>query len=338
MISYYETYKVRFGLARMVFAAAILFTAPAGAQSQLTDAQAMALIQALGAQAQNPAANAMTQAQFQQLLQYVARQSQAAGSSAAANTAQAQMMQALAAQSALAAPNTAVNAAQAQMLMQTLTAQNQSFLKSAPVEQQLAPTTPMPTVANQPAAIAAKKPGAIRIGVAQPRAQMGQGNSGANVSEPIRGMIMNYLSGPMLDVIPLTSLLQAQLDAEAKQKDCDYVLYSGLTMTLNSGGMGLLKKAMPLASMIPMVGIAGGMAGAATAAAAGTALSGAAGVAGTVKAKSEVKFEYQLIAQGNPTPLVANTSTARAKTDGEDVITPLIAKADETIFAALTKK
>lgn len=311
MNSYQKTCTAR-SRGALWFAAAILFIAPAGAQTQLTDAQAAALMQTLSAQAQNPAAPGLTQAQVQQLVQYMARQSQAAGSSAAANAAQLQMVQAMATQSA----------------------SKQSPLAPAPGSA-FAAKAPTATSATT---LGPKKPGTIRVGIAQPKAQLGQGNSGNNVAEPIRAMIVNYLSGPMIEVTPLVSMLATQLDAEAKQKDCDYIVYSSMTMTQSSGGFGLLKKAAPMANMIPMVAVTRGIAGAAGAAAAGTAMSGAGGVANTVKAKSEVKFEYQLMAQGNATPLIANALTAKAHSDGEDVITPLIEKADEAILAAVTRK
>ncbi len=196
-------------------------------------------------------------------------------------------------------------------------------------------TTAQPAV---PLGIAPKKPGTIRIGVVQPKAQMGQGNSGLNVAEPLRTTIVQYLSGPAFDVVSIAAMLPIQIEAEIKQKECDYVVYSSISQKMNSGGMGMLKKAMPMASMIPMVGMAGGMAGMVAGSAAGVAMSGAAGMAGGVKAKSEVSFDYKLMMPGNETPVLANTAKAKAKQDGEDIITPLIEQADSAILAEISKK
>jgi hypothetical protein len=181
--------------------------------------------------------------------------------------------------------------------------------------------------------------GVIRIGVVQPKAQMGQGNSGANVAEPIRGMLSQYLNGPTQEIVPLSAMLSSQIDAEAKAKDCDYVLFSTISQKLGGGGAAnFLKKAGPMTSMIPVVGMAGGVSGAVAGAVTGTAVSSAANVASTVKAKSEITLEYKLMIPGNDVPVLANTEKAKAKEDGEDIISPLMEQAATAIVAELTKK
>ncbi len=202
----------------------------------------------------------------------------------------------------------------------------------------LARTSPVPvptmTTAQQ---TPPKKAGTIRIGVVTPKAQMGGTGPGANnVADAVRTLIVQYLSGPVLEVTPIAAMAPQQIEAELKQKECDYVLYSAMSQKMNSGGLGLLKKAMPVASMIPMVGLAGGLAGMAAGAAASTA-AGAASVANTVKAKSEVTFEYKVLATGSGESVIANSSTAKAKSDGDDVVTPLIEQADNAILTAITK-
>ena len=198
-----------------------------------------------------------------------------------------------------------------------------------------------PQAAGVPALLAAKKPGVVRIGVVQPKAQMGQGNTGMSVAEPIRSLVIQYLGGPSLEAVPLTAMLPSQIDAEAKQKECDYIVYSAVNQKAASSGLGLLRKAMPMASMIPMVGMAAGAAGAiATTAVASAAAQEASSIAvsGAVKAKSEVTFDYKLVAPGNDAPILANSTKAKAKADGEDVITPLIEQAATAIIGQVSKK
>jgi hypothetical protein len=166
---------------------------------------------------------------------------------------------------------------------------------------------------------------------------MGQGNSGVNVAEPIRNTIMQYLTGPSLEVVPLAAMLSSQIEAEAKAKECDYVLYSDISQQLRGGAMGFLKKAGPLSSMIPGIGMMGGMTGAVAGAVASTAVAGAASAASTVKAKAEITFDYKLLASGNTTAILANTAKAKAKEDGEDVVTPMIEQAATAILAEVTK-
>ena len=272
------------------------------AASQATDAQMTATVQALLLQSQTPGAKPLTAAQMQLLMQYMLRQNQAAMLAGSQMSAQSQTM-----------------AAPGQMMRQPASSQGRY------------PGTPGQS------SLGAKKPGVPRIGVVQARAQMGQGNSGANVAEPLRQTMIQYLSGPQLEVTPLDAMIPSQIEAEARQKECDYILYLSVSQKTSSGGMGFLKKAGPLASMVPMVGMIGS-AGAIAGMAASTAVSGAAGVASSVKAKSEVTLDYKLMALGNTTAVVANTLKAKAKEDGEDVITPLIEQADTTILERLTNQ
>jgi hypothetical protein len=180
-----------------------------------------------------------------------------------------------------------------------------------------------------------KKPGTIRIGVVEPKAQIGQGSSEANIAEPLRGTIVQYLSGPTFEVIPITAMLPIQIDAEVKQKQCDYVLYSNISQKTTGSGMKMLTKALPLVSMVPMVGAVGGMAGAI---AAGAAATGAVGMSGAVRAKSEVTFDYKLLSPGSDTPVLANSVKARAKADNEDILTPLIEQAASAVLGEIAKR
>ena len=53
-------------------------------------------------------------------------------------------------------------------------------------------------------------------------------------------------------------------------------------------------------------------------------MSTAASLSSEIKNKDEVTLDYQLMPVGQITPKVANKLLAKAKSDGEDVLTPLI--------------
>jgi hypothetical protein len=200
-----------------------------------------------------------------------------------------------------------------------------------------------PSASPQPAsapATTAKKPGVMRIGVVSPGVQFGQVATPADASQSMYNLFAKYLAGPNLEVVPLVSALPIQADAEAVQKECAFVLYSTITAQQKSGSGfgGFLKGASQMASVAPMIGGAHGAGGAIAGAAAGTVLSGAGGMASSVKAKSEVTLDYKLFAAGNTTPRLADAPKAKAKTDGEDVITPLVVQASTAILADVTKK
>ena len=180
-----------------------------------------------------------------------------------------------------------------------------------------------------------KKPGVIRIGIVQPRMDMGP--AGANAGEALRVLLGQYLSGPTLEAVPLTAMLPIQAAAEGQQKQCDYILYASLSQK-KSGGFGLLKGAQSMAGMVPVLGMAGRTGAIVGQAAAQTALNAAGQVASGVKAKSEVSFEYQLIAPGATSPLAANSDKTKAQSDGQDVITPMVEHAATAITGTLLKK
>ena len=63
-----------------------------------------------------------------------------------------------------------------------------------------------------------------------------------------------------------------------------------------------------------------------------------AGFNGQIKSKDDVTVEYQLYPTGQGQPKLQNSLKAKAKSDGEDVLTPLIQQAANTILTEVTKK
>lgn len=234
--------------------------------------------------------------------------------------------------------------------------------------QQMGMTGPMPNVgglggmgSGQPGAtqvaapqtLGPKAPGKIRIGVAPPDAQVGQGNNaGADYSTPIRNAEVALMNGPAVEIAALDSHIAMQLQAEAQQKQCDYILYSRVTVKHSSGGgFGkFMKMAAPVASMTPLGAMGRGVGGAVAAQAAGAAASAAAmsaqqqamnqlsGFNGQIKSKDDVTVQYQLVATGQTPPVQQNSLQGKAKSDGEDVLTPLLQQAATSILTEVSKK
>jgi hypothetical protein len=99
-----------------------------------------------------------------------------------------------------------------------------------------------------------------------------------------------------------------------------------------------------------MAGMGGGMGGAVAAQTAGVAaeaaamsaqqqaLSQLAGFNGQIKSKDDVTVQYQLNPTGQTAPRLQNTLKGKAKSDGEDVLTPLLQQAANAILTEATKK
>jgi hypothetical protein len=208
-----------------------------------------------------------------------------------------------------------------------------------------------------PQALGPKAAGKIRIGVAPPDAQVGQGNNAtADYSTPIRNAMILLMNGPAIEIAALDSRIAMQLQAEAQQKQCDYILYSAIAVKHpQSSGFGkFAKMAAPMAQMTPMGAMAHGVGGAMAASAASAAASAAAqsaqqqamnqvmsqlsGFNGQIKSKDNVTVQYQLAQTGATTPILQNELQGKAKSDGEDVLTPLLQQTANTVLTQVSTK
>lgn len=182
-------------------------------------------------------------------------------------------------------------------------------------------------------ALAPKNPGVIRIGLVQPKLDMGAAAS----PEALRFLLTQYLTGPQIEVLPITAMLPLQVEAEARQKSCDYLLYATLSQKQNRR-LGLLRGAQAMTHMVPVIGMAGRTGAIVGQAAAMTAISAATQLSSTVSAKSEVTLQYQLLAPGTASPIVSDSKQVKAQSNGQDVITPLVEQAATAVANALLKR
>jgi hypothetical protein len=211
------------------------------------------------------------------------------------------------------------------------------------------PSTQVPL----PQALGPKAPGKIRIGIAPAQAQMGQGNNAqADYSTPVRNAIVFMMNGPAVEIAALDAQLPIQLQAEAQQKQCDFILLSAVTVKrASSGGLSKFMKAgsmaanfTPLGMMAHNMGAVNGMIATQTVmqtAAMTTqqqATSQLSGFNGQIKSKDEVTVDYQLLPTGETQPKLQNSLKGKSKSDGEDVLTPLIQQAANSILTEVTKK
>jgi hypothetical protein len=175
-----------------------------------------------------------------------------------------------------------------------------------------------------------------RVCVPSPLLKMVETSHSLNTSEVIRNVLIQYMSGPMIEVVALDSRIPVHIEAEARIKTCDLVLYSTMTLRKTGGTSRLgsfLKKVAPAAALIALTGGAG-LLMAATAARVSTEVVGE--VTADRKKKDKITFEYKLVKVGGALPVVANVVEDRAKEDSEDVLTPMLAEnAEIVVIAAL---
>ena len=176
-----------------------------------------------------------------------------------------------------------------------------------------------------------------RICLAPPDAQIPyRDNAGAVAA--VRETFTGFLTGPSLAVTPLSARLASQTREEAKQISCRYLLFTTVKQVRKTGSSLLRRMAGSAAENGAWQVAAGGVgAGAATRIVAASAAGGVAttNFASAVQAKDELTLEYRLeLPDGRA--LLEKTEKRKAKTDGEDLLSPLVQGAAEAIAAAVT--
>ena len=195
-------------------------------------------------------------------------------------------------------------------------------------------------MANPPAAqasteLGAKRPGVVRLGLASVKTgSVGEGLSAADLAAAVQNTLADYLKSPSVELVQLEAKLPSQIDAEAKQKECDFVVYANVSHKKGGGGGfgGMFGKV--LAPAVGQVGIghtgstAGNVAGQVTT----TAIVSAGTMSANVKQKDELTLDVKVQTPGSATPAASRGFKARARSAGEDIITPVIEQAAQMIL------
>ena len=187
------------------------------------------------------------------------------------------------------------------------------------------------------AASSAKREGVSRIGIVMPKTQMSSADP-AQAAAALRNIFAAYLNSPNIELVALDARLPSQALEEARQSNCDYVLYASLTQ--KKGGGGLFEKALGNVAGSAIGRLPGGR-NAGEAAARSVAVTGvytAADISGSIKSKDELTLEYKLESTNAARPGLASTAKAKARSDGEDVLTPLVEKAAQAVVDVIARK
>jgi outer membrane lipoprotein SlyB len=125
---------------------------------------------------------------------------------------------------------------------------------------------------------------------------------------------------------------------EARQSQCDYVL--SVSLNVKKGGGSMFGRTIGNIAGSAAGHIPGG-GSATTGAARSAAITGVyttAAITASIKAKDEVSLEYKLDSVETAKTVLSNSAKAKAKSDGEDVLTPLVQTAAQTIVSTVAKK
>lgn len=198
-----------------------------------------------------------------------------------------------------------------------------------------APQTVTGSSGNVSNNVGAKKPGVIRLGLAGVKTgATGEGVNAQELSAAVQNTLAEYLKMPNVEIVALEAKLPSAIDSEAKSKECDFVIYA--TVSHKKGGGGMFGKALGKLSET-VAGRAYGSADTVGKASQITIMTAAAAT-GNVKSKDQITLEIKLVAPGNAASVAAKQFQAKAKSDGDDIITPLVEQAAQMIVDAAAKK
>lgn len=205
-----------------------------------------------------------------------------------------------------------------------------------------APTQDVTTQNSDAPQAEPKKEGVIRIGLVKPKTQLAQ-NSGEDPNETLRQLFASLLTGPSVETVPIEARIPAQINVEAEQKGCDFVLYTSLSKKSKTGIFGsLINVVVPvLANHVQTTGNtdpnnSDANAAQPTATQARTDFA-TNWIAAKTRAKDEITLDFNLVAVKAATPTLKNSLKAKANADGEDVLSPLMEKAAEEVLQAAMK-
>lgn len=180
---------------------------------------------------------------------------------------------------------------------------------------------------------------AATICLAPATAQLVSGST-ADGATAVRELFSQYLAGPSLEVSALNARLTSQAREEAKQASCSHVLFTTVKLERNKSGGGFLGKMIGGAvesSAWELRGAATSTAGRMVANAAATAaVEAARGLATNVKTRDELTLDWRLESLDGAV-VAKNVAKNKASSDGQDLLTPLVERAAETIASAVMR-
>lgn len=222
---------------------------------------------------------------------------------------------------------------------QNNTAQNNTYTPQTPSNNTTTytPQGPVPEIEPPLAtgdSLAPKRQGMIRIGIAKPNVKTPDSKDDTTapmqLSAAIRDSLVDALKGENVEAIRLQTDAP---EAEALEKECDYIFYANVTQKRGGGGMFgkmIMMGAISMAgAMVP--GVGGMIAGTAANVIMGQQMGKMA------KAKDEFTLDYKVLSRDKAV-LSQAVSKAKTKEDGEDVLTPQLKQASTVVLGEINKK
>jgi citrate lyase gamma subunit len=156
----------------------------------------------------------------------------------------------------------------------------------------------------------------------------------------IQNSLAEYLKSPNVELVTLEAKLPSAIEAEIKEKNIDYLISATVSHKKGGGSFGKMfgSVAPILGQVAPVAGIGGGVAGAVTGQVAASAIITAATLSQNVKAKDSIELNVTMLKASDKSNLLTKQLKGKAKSDGEDIITPIIEQTAQAIIDIATGK
>jgi hypothetical protein len=186
---------------------------------------------------------------------------------------------------------------------------------------------PSSSTAASTTAVGPKRAGVIRIGVVAVKpGNVAEGMNAQQLAAAVRNTLIENLKGSNVEAVPIEGT--GGIQAEAQQKECDYLVFGSVSHKKGGGGFGSFMNSAA-GKVASNVGY-----GSSTAAVVASNTIVAATVAENIKAKDEMTLDVRLERPGATSPTFAQQYKGKAKSAGEDIITPLVQQAAQAVLAA----
>ncbi|HMT08976.1 MAG TPA: DUF4412 domain-containing protein [Pyrinomonadaceae bacterium] len=182
--------------------------------------------------------------------------------------------------------------------------------------------------------VGAKQVGSVRIGLVVKTGAVGEGIAAADLAAAVQNTLGQYLKGTKTEVVPLEAKLASAQAEEAKQKECDQILT--ITASHKKGGGGGFGFGKMLGSVVSQTGIGhtGSTVGNIAGQVATQTIVSATSMSGNIKSKDEITLDLAMNATGGSSTL-AKQFKAKAKSNGDDIISAAIEQAAQAILDAV---
>jgi hypothetical protein len=159
---------------------------------------------------------------------------------------------------------------------------------------------------------------------------VGEGVSATDLAAAVHSTLVQYLKGPRVEAVTLDAKLPSAIDNEAKEKECDYIVYATVSHKKGGGFGGMLGSAFGSAIGRVGIGQTGSTVGNIAGQIATQAIVSATTVSASVRSKDEISIDLKLNNAAG-VPIMAKIYKAKAKANGDDIISQVIEQAAEAV-------